>query len=210
LGRVREEVRAELDRAREEARASLAQVRQLQHQLVLLTRERQTLVAMQPHLAESELLGILREKDQQIVKLEQQLGEQDTAQQSLRGEIARLEGELGTYAHIVEVKDRSIVKLSNELHEFDLSAKIEQQQSGTPGSNSGAGTSFVFCEKVTVGCQTEPGEKVRESLQDTVTAFLMQNKFLNKEVLELNQLRQQAVDREQKLFLEASRSCYIL
>ena len=72
------------------------------------------------------------------MKLEQQLGEQDTAQQvyniqlvlcstdyrqSLRGEIARLEGELGTYAHIVEVKDRSIVKLSNELHEFDLSAK---------------------------------------------------------------------------------------
>ena len=71
------------------------------------------------------------------MKLEQQLGEQDTAQQvhstsqlwstdylqSLRGEIARLEAELGTYAHIVEVKDRSIVKLSNELHEFDLSAK---------------------------------------------------------------------------------------
>ena len=32
----------------------------------------------------------------------------------------------------------------------------------------------------------------------------MQNKFLNKEVLELNQLRQQAIDREQKLFLESS------
>ena len=74
------------------------------------------------------------------MKLEQQLGAQDTAQQvnctvglvlgstyhrqSLRGEIARLEVELGTYAHIVEVKDRSIVKLSNELHEFDLSAKV--------------------------------------------------------------------------------------
>ena len=50
MGRVREEVRAELDRAREEARASLAQVRQLQHQLVLLTRERQTLLAMQVRL----------------------------------------------------------------------------------------------------------------------------------------------------------------
>merc|ERR1719479_691226 len=41
-------------------------------------------------------------------------------------------------------------------------------------------------------------------LEDTVTAFQMQNKFLNKEVLELNQLRQQAIDREQKLFIEAS------
>ena len=34
-----------------------------------------------------------------------------------------------------------------------------------------------------------------------VTAYEMQNKFLNKEVLELNQLRQQAIDREQKLFM---------
>ena len=37
-----------------------------------------------------------------------------------------------------------------------------------------------------------------------MTAYEMQNKFLNKEVLELNQLRQQAIDREQKLFLESS------
>ena len=44
----------------------------------------------------------------------------------------------------------------------------------------------------------------KETLEDTVTAFQMQNKFLNKEVLELNQLRQQAIDREQKLFIEAS------
>ena len=34
-----------------------------------------------------------------------------------------------------------------------------------------------------------------------VTAYEMQNKFLNKEVLELNQLRQHAIDREQKLFM---------
>ena len=32
---------------------------------------------------------------------------------------------------------------------------------------------------------------MQEGLQDTVTAYEMQNKFLNKEVLELNQLRQQ-------------------
>ena len=40
-----------------------------------------------------------------------------------------------------------------------------------------------------------------EKLQDMVVAYEMQNKFLNKEVLELNQLRQQAIDREQKLFM---------
>ena len=55
-----------------------------------------------------------------------------------------------------------------------------------------------------MGCQTQDSEKQKDSLQDMVSAFLMQNKFLNKEVLELNQLRQQAIDREQKLFLESS------
>ena len=42
-----------------------------------------------------------------------------------------------------------------------------------------------------MGCQTQDSEKQKDSLQDMVSAFLMQNKFLNKEVLELNQLRQQ-------------------
>ncbi len=39
------------------------------------------------------------------------------------------------------------------------------------------------------------------TLQDMVTAYEMQNRFLNKEVLELNHLKQQACDREQKLYL---------
>ena len=39
---------------------------------------------------------------------------------------------------------------------------------------------------------------------DPFIRYSFQNRFLNKEVLELNQLRTQAVDREQKLFIEAS------
>ena len=64
----------------------------------------------------------------------------------------------------------------------------------------------VFKEFVDQGVQcTELAavvvDKEKESLADTVTAYEMQNKFLNKEVLELNQLRQQATEREQKLFM---------
>ena len=65
---------------------------------------------------------------------------------------------------------------------------------------------FEFKEFVDQGVQcTELAavlvEKEKEGLIDTVTAYEMQNKFLNKEVLELNQLRQQAAEREQKLFM---------
>ena len=148
------------------------------------------MLGMQPHLGEGQLLDILREKDQQIVGLESELREKEREVELMQERISKKEKELSTYAHIVEVKDRSIVKLSNDLHEFDLQHKMEQQQQGTPLTGSSSGSQFTFCEKVTVGCQTE-NEKQKESLQDMVAAFLMQNKFLNKEVLELNQLRQQ-------------------
>ena len=64
-------------------------------------------------------------------------------------------------------------------------------------------SSDLVVSQVSLGTQTET-DRLQEGLQDTVTAYEMQNKFLNKEVLELNQLRQQAIDREQKLFLESS------
>ena len=167
----------------------------LHSQLAGLEKERDTLTDMQPNLQEGQLLTILREKDHQIVKLESQIREKGKVIEMLKCRISKAEKELSTYAHIVEVKDMSIVKLSNDLHEFDLNQKIEQQQQATPLSVGVAGTGqqqqFVFCEKVSVGSQTETGEKQKESLQDMVAAFLMQNKFLNKEVLELNQLRQQ-------------------
>jgi hypothetical protein len=79
----------------------------------------------------------------------------------------------------------------------------------TPGRMTSNGISFdsdrfEFREFVDVGSQTNPAHAPAdqdESLRDAVTAYEMQNRFLNKEVLELNQLRQQASDREQKLFM---------
>jgi len=190
-------LKLDLQASQDEASASKEVIAVLQKQIKTVQQEKATLAAMQPQLAEGQLMEILRGKDEQIVKLELNMKDKEKDEHKLKENVCSLEKELATYVHIVEVKDRSIVKLSNDLHEFDLTQKIEQ---ATP--LSGGGT-FIFSEKVSVGSQTDI-EKQRESLQDTVTAFLMQNKFLNKEVLELNQLRQQAMDREQKLFLEAS------
>ena len=181
--------------SKEEVTANKEIISVLQSEVSCLKAERDTLTAMQPNLGEGQLLTILRGKDQQIVRLEAELREKEKVVEMMRERISKKEKEVVTYAHIVEVKDRSIVKLSNDLHEFDLQKKMEEQQptamiGGSPGGQ------FTFCEKVTVGCQTET-ERQKESLQDMVAAFLMQNKFLNKEVLELNQLRQQALDREQ-------------
>ena len=69
-------------------------------------------------------------------------------------------------------------------------------------------TYIVFCfRRQVVEDQVESPNHIStasvewEKMQDTVAAYEMQNRFLNKEVLELNQLRDQANDREQKLFM---------
>ena len=61
-----------------------------------------------------------------------------------------------------------------------------------------------------MGCQTQDSEKQKDSLQDMVSAFLMQNKFLNKEVLELNQLRQQGNSFNSYLQVDICKICRYL
>ena len=143
--------------SKEEVKANKDVITALHGQVETLEKERDTLSSMQPHLQEGQLLAILRDKDQQIVRLEASIREKDKVIEMLKTRISKTEKELSTYAHIVEVKDRSIVKLSNDLHEFDLHHKIEQQQQqqATPLSGQGAGPGsaqqFVFRERVTVG-----------------------------------------------------------
>ena len=128
-----------------------------------------------------------------------------------------------------KVRDETVVKLTNQVHEMELNqvaaaATATKAESPVVGNiqppifkktalsqckqMTSNGLSFdndrlEFREFVDVGSQTSGPfvDREKESLQDAVTAYEMQNKFLNKEVLELNHLRQQAVDREQKLFM---------
>ena len=139
----------------------------------------------------------MQEKDKQIVSLESGLREKQAEWEGQEDRIGKLHQDAAVYLSMLEVKDQSIVKLTNQLHEVELAAKIEQ---ASPPLLPGG---FYYTEKISLGTQTE-ADRQQEGLQDKVIAYDMQNKFLNKEVLELNQLRQQAIDREQKLFLESS------
>jgi len=191
-------VRADLQASQDESSASKEVIQVLRKELLALQKEKETLSAMQPQLAEGQLVEILQDKDKVIVGLETDLRDKQQGEDSQNEQIGKLEQQVTCYQHMINVKDESIVKLTNQLHEVELAAKIDQ---ASPPVMAGGG--FFYTEKVTLGTQTEV-DRLQEGLQDTVTAYEMQNKFLNKEVLELNQLRQQAIDREQKLFLESS------
>ena len=136
------------------------------------------------------------------MEFENQIREKEMEKEVLVDKITKQDQDVSTYLQLMEAKDESIVRLSNRLDELELAVKVATPPIVTNGSFSYEG----YVEKVGVGSQTD-NDKEKENLEDMVMAFQMQNKFLNKEVLELNQLRQQANDREQKLFIEVRLDC---
>ena len=95
----------------------------------------------------------------------------------LRQDIKSLERRIQKFDKVTKVKDLAVIRLSDAINEHDPETIDDE-------------VSYQY-ENVSFGSQTEE-EDSKETLQDTAKAFLMQNKYLNKEVLELNQLRQQA------------------
>ncbi|XP_071749014.1 TBC1 domain family member 2B isoform X3 [Lepeophtheirus salmonis] len=200
---VKEDLQASLD----DASASKEVISILQKQIQTLQKENETMASLQKvELDEGHLLEILRTKDGQIVDLEISNKEQRKCIERQDTELQRERDEISTYQHLLEAKDDSIVRLTNQIHEIELHQAVVSENSPKLGSSgiSFDSDKFEFKEFVDIGVQTDLFGKEREHLLDTVTAYEMQNKFLNKEVLELNQLKQQAIEREQKLFIEAS------
>ena len=140
-------------------------------------KEIETIELVQPENSEIELVNTLKEKDKSIVALEMKDKEKEKLNTILCQNIKSLERRIQKFDKVTKVKDLAIIKLSDAINEYD---------SETIGDE----VPFQY-ENVSVGSQTEE-EDSKETLQDTAKAFLMQNKYLNKEVLELNQLRQQA------------------
>jgi hypothetical protein len=75
-----------------------------------------------------------------------------------------------------KAKDRAIVELTNQLHDCKV---------GGLGRNT----------------QATQTDKIGESLGDALEAYISQNKFLNEELMEMNQLLQESVHREDKLLV---------
>ena len=128
-----------------------------------MQKERDKLIAMQPHAAEEQLMEILRDKDQQILNLELDIRKEQAEKDLVKEKVHLLEKDILTYVDTISVKDQSIVKLTNEIHELDLTHKLNQTTNSIRN---------VYSEKVSVGSQTDL-EKTKGRFQDTVTSFIM-------------------------------------
>ena len=100
---------------------------------------------MKPELSEGQLLDILRweqfpnyitvsssqhclyrDKDKAIVEFETQLRDKEKEKELLEEKITKQDLDVSSYLQLIEVKDQSIVKLSNQLDELELAVKIDK------------------------------------------------------------------------------------
>nr|XP_056721703.1 TBC1 domain family member 2B [Euleptes europaea] len=144
------------------------------------------------HLCEvgpKDKLELLHQKDHQILGLNHQLErlalEKDRLQQetrSLQCRVGELSEQMGMLMETIQAKDEVIVKLSRELAECQETAT---GQCGSTPSPTPASTNKELLEL--------------DRLKDSLQGYKTQNKFLNKEILELSALRRNAENRERDL-----------
>lgn len=137
-------------------------------------------------------LELLHKKDSQILGLNNQLEklnlEKDSLQQevkNLKCKVGELNEQLGMLMETIQAKDEVIMKLSRELSE------CEEQSSSLSGSAHSSMSSSMNKELQEL-----------DRLKDSLQGYKTQNKFLNKEILELSALRRNAENREKDLIVK--------
>ncbi|XP_058150582.1 TBC1 domain family member 2B isoform X2 [Dasypus novemcinctus] len=141
-----------------------------------------------------DTLELLHQKDGQILGLTSQLErfnlEKENLQQEMRtlkSKVGELNEQLGMLMETIQAKDEVIIKLSRQLSECEGSpsspATVPSSPTATPASKD----------------QLE-----LDRLKDNLQGYKTQNKFLNKEILELSALRRNAERRERDLMAKYS------
>ncbi|XP_037689197.1 TBC1 domain family member 2B isoform X1 [Choloepus didactylus] len=141
-----------------------------------------------------DTLELLHQKDDQILGLNSQLErfnlEKESLQQevrTLKSKVGELNEQLGMLMETIQAKDEVIIKLSRQLSECEGSAS---SPASVPSSPSAAPA---------IRDQLE-----LDRLKDNLQGYKTQNKFLNKEILELSALRRNAERRERDLMAKYS------
>nr|XP_030137755.1 TBC1 domain family member 2B isoform X2 [Taeniopygia guttata] len=143
------------------------------------------------HLCEGvpkDTLELLHQKDDQILGLNNQLEklnlEKDSLQQevkNLKCKVGELNERLGMLMETIQAKDEVIMKLSRQLSECEDNASSQSGAINSPTST----------------CTNKELQEL-DRLKDNLQGYKTQNKFLNKEILELSTLRRNAEARERE------------
>ncbi|XP_053573254.1 TBC1 domain family member 2B isoform X2 [Bombina bombina] len=127
--------------------------------------------------------NLLQQKDDQLkglnLLIEKLTMEKDNETTNLKVTIGELKDQLNMMMETIQAKDEVIMRLSRQLSDYEQHSPLPSVVSETP----------VCLER----------EQELSRLQDSLQGYKAQNKFLNKEILELSALRRNAERRENEL-----------
>lgn len=159
----------------------------------------------QPQEQAGNLETLLQERDEQVQSLschiERLTLEKDSLQQELKGlkiKVGEINDKLGMLMETIEAKDEVIIKLS------------QSSEQAAPVSEAGLNVPYRAQQEVDIlkvwnataerASSGDVAELIRLLVfQDSLQGYKSQNKFLNKEILELTELRRNAENREKAL-----------
>ncbi|XP_041467482.1 TBC1 domain family member 2B-like [Lytechinus variegatus] len=167
---------------------------------------------------DQEKLHVVQRKDKQLIQLEQLLQEMRQDRDSFKIQLSSCEREvrdlreqINMFTDLIQAKDEVVMSLTMRVNELERNEPIvvkteTDQQPESPSEiegnvNLAGNTPTEVVEHTLLNTQSYVDPLEYECLKDSARAFETQNKFLNKEILELNQLRNDAITRE-KLLLE--------
>lgn len=171
-------------------------IRLHQKEVDYLRRELQTRFA-ETEQSEDGLHQMLKERDKHIVELEYCLtsANEEKAhalqkQRMLEEEVKSLKDQVTMLQHMLQAKDEVIVKLTNDMYELEKNNN-DPHSSPKPSSPT-IRKSVVF----------DTDTRELEKLRDMCSAYELQHKFLTKEILELNELRQRDNEQHKHISME--------
>ncbi|KAL8570031.1 hypothetical protein ACOMHN_036308 [Nucella lapillus] len=187
--RVTMDTRKESEGKGEEEKDAMLQHRdkhvvELEHSLAFV-QEKKAYLEQQANLAS------VQEKK---AYLEQQAKINESSQKSLQDEVSMLQ-------EMLMARDEAVVTLTRQISELENKA-----DSPAGGDGSSTTTTATTTPLPPPSPMVMPDTREMQALKDSVQAYQMQNNFLTKEIMELNELRNMDEKREKELLIKYAKS----
>lgn len=184
----------DLSAVENELQASKEAIHVLQQQIQIGISEKKSLQKIcNSKSVNDELLQVLSTHEQELGALQVKLKEHDTDRtklmdqnEYLKCDKKSIQDEINVLKELLHVKDETVMSLTNEIFELEMEKNGRKLNYVTGASGS--------------AIKIETSEL--ENLRDSLKAYEVQNEYLNKEIVELNEIRNVMDQKQRQLQLK--------
>ena len=179
-----------------ELQASREVIKLLQQQLEILNNEKQLLhdiCKKGTNIPSQDYVDHLTKLNEEVSKLKVELRHSEYDKETLQNELQKVKNENNKYIEeisamkeLIESRDKTVVTLTNEI--FDLETENRIHKRSISSMNTILSSNQTHDVKINSN-QDKQLTKELEDLRDRVKAYEQQNEFLNREIIELNEIR---------------------